>query len=205
MTTIVAYLNTKGGVGKTTSSIMTAEAARRAGYTSAVLDADPQGSASEWAEGAAATGAPLQFRVQDANRATMSRKAEGIEADYLFIDTAPNDPAVIQAAASLADLVIIPTSSNPADMDRAIQTYQSIEGAAALMLWNIDPRHQLYRQARELIEADAIAAFSAEIPSREDVNKLWFTDLSVTGLYGYDAVFSELHEALTTTTEGATK
>lgn len=205
MTTIVAYLNTKGGVGKTTSSIMTAEAARRAGYTSAVLDADPQGSASEWAEGAAATGTPLQFRVQDANRATMSRKAEGIDADYLFIDTAPNDPAIIQAAASLADLVIIPTSSNPADMDRAIQTYQSIEGAAALMLWNIDTRHQLYRQARELIEADDIAAFSAEIPSREDVNKLWFTDLSVNGLYGYDAVFSELHEALTTTTEGATK
>lgn len=204
MTTTIAYLNTKGGVGKTTSSIMTAEAARRAGYNSAVLDADPQGSASEWAEGAAAAGVPLQFSVQDANRATMSRKAESAQVDYLFIDTAPNDPAVIQAAANLADLVIIPTRSTPADMNRAIQTYQTINGAAALMLWNVDPRHQLYKQARELIYAEDIAAFTAEIRTREDVNKVWFTDLS-NGLYGYEAVFNELHEALTSITAGADK
>lgn len=203
--TTIAYLNTKGGVGKTTSSIMTAEAARRAGFSSAVLDADPQGSASEWAEGAAGRGTPLQFAVQDANRATMNRKAEDAGVDYLFIDTAPSDPAVIQAAADIADLMIIPTRSTPADLDRAIQTYQSIHGAAALMLWNVDSRHQLYRQARDLIEDQGIAAFTAEIPSREDVNKLWFTNLDTIGLYGYDAVFEELHAAMTATTTGASQ
>lgn len=83
-----------------------------------------EGSASEWAEAAADTGSPLSFSVDDANRATLPRKAAAVEVDYLFIDTAPNDPAVIQTAASLADLVVIPTSSNPADMDRAMQTYQ---------------------------------------------------------------------------------
>lgn len=201
--TTIAYLNTKGGVGKTTSSIMTAEAAQRAGHSAAVLDADPQGSASEWAEGAAANGAPLRFTVEDANRATMARKAHTADVDYLFIDTAPSDPAVIQAAADIADLVIIPTRSTPADLDRAIQTYQSIHGAAALMLWNVDTRHQLYRQARDLLRDQEIAAFTAEIPSREDVNKLWFTNLEVSGLYGYDDLFEELHTALTSTMTGA--
>lgn len=205
MKTIAAFLGGKGGIAKTTSSIMTAEAARRAGYSAAVLDADPQGSASEWAEGATASGEPLQFSVEDANRATMGRKAERIDAEYVFIDTAPNDPAVIQLAADLADLVIIPTSSNPADMDRAIQTYEAIDGAAALMLCRIDPRRQLYGQARELIETDGIVAFTSEIRSREDINKLWFTGLRGSELYGYDAVFNELHGALRTTEQGVVK
>lgn len=200
--TTIAYLNTKGGVGKTTSSLMTAEAGRRAGFRSAVLDADPQGSASQWAERAASNGTPLKFEVEDANRATLARKAANAGVDYLFIDTAPSDPAVIQAAADIADLVIIPTRSTPGDLDRAIQTYETIAGAAALLLWNVDPRHQLYKQARELFETQGVAAFAAEIPSREDVNKLWFTDLDVSSLYGYDAVFDELHAALSTTHTG---
>lgn len=200
--TTVAYLNTKGGVGKTTSSIMTAEAARRAGHKAAVIDADPQGSASEWAEGAAANGAPVRFEVMDANKATLARKVAAADVDYLFIDTAPNDPSVIQAAVDVADLTIIPTRSTPADLHRAIQTYETINGAAALLLWNVDPRHQLYKQARQLFEDMDVAAFSAEIPTREDVNKIWFTDLSVTSLYGYEDVFAELHDALIATRRG---
>lgn len=200
--TTVAYLNTKGGVGKTTSSIMTAEAARRAGHTAAVVDADPQGSASEWAEGAAANGSPVRFEVMDANKATLARKVAAAEVDYLFIDTAPNDPSVIQAAVDVADLTIIPTRSTPADLHRAIQTYETIDGAAALLLWNVDPRHQLYKQARQLFEDMDVAAFSAEVPTREDVNKIWFTDLSVTSLYGYEDVFEELHAAMTATGRG---
>ena len=203
--TIVAYLNTKGGVGKTTSSIMTAEAARRAGFSTAVLDADPQGSASEWAEGAAANGTPLRFNVEDANRATLARKASNLEVDYLFVDTAPNDPAVIQAAVDVADLTVIPTRSTPADIHRAIQTYESVSGSAALLLWNVDPRFQLYKQARALFEENDVAAFSAEVPSREDVNKLWFTAVEVGSLYGYDDVFAELHGAMSTTTAGVTR
>lgn len=199
---IIAYLNTKGGVGKTTSSIMTAEAARRAGFSSAVLDADPQGSASEWAERAAENGTALKFVVEDANRARLSRKAAKSTVDYLFIDTGPADPAMIQAAADIADLVVIPTRTTPGDLDRAITTHQALGGAAALLLWDINPRHQLYRQARELLTAQGIVAFNAEIPSREDVNKLWFTGLDVHSLYGYEDVFDELYTALTATPVG---
>ncbi len=198
----VAYLNGKGGVGKTTSSFMTAEAARRAGYSVAVLDVDPQGSASDWAERAAEHGTPLDFEVEDANRRTMAPKAKRAMVDYLFIDTGPNDPSIIDAAANLADLVIIPTRTTPGDLDRAFRTYESISGAAALLLWDIDPRRQLYKQAREIIADQKIALLTSEIPSREDVNKLWFTDLKVDSLYGYEAVFDELHAVLNALTEG---
>src|SRR5699024_521667 len=117
-----------------------------------------------WAERAVSNGIPLRFQVEDANRATLARKADSAGGDYLFIDTAPSDPAVIQVAADIADLVIIPTRSTPGDLDRAIQTYDTIRGAVALMLWNVDSRHQLYKQARELLEEQGIATFNAEIP-----------------------------------------
>ena len=39
-------MNTKGGVGKTTTSMMLAMAAHRAGHDVEVWDADPQGSAT---------------------------------------------------------------------------------------------------------------------------------------------------------------
>lgn len=199
---VIAFLNGKGGVGKTTSSFMTAEAARRAGFSTAVIDADPQGSASDWAERAADNGTPLGFKVEDANIKTMPKKAGRAEVEYLFIDTGPNDPNVMGEAAKLADLVIIPTRTTPGDLDRAFQTYESISGAAALMLWDIDPRRQLYKQARQVISDREMAILSSEIPSREDVNKLWFTDLNVDSLYGYEAVFQELHTALNAITVG---
>ena len=194
----IAVVNTKGGTGKTSSSIMLAEAARRKGFTVAVIDADPQGSASKWAEVAEEAGDPLRFNVTDANRATLARKIKAANVGYLLIDTAPGDPAIIDAAVSHADLTIIPTRTTPADLDRALETYRALSTPAAILLWNVDSRHQLYKQARELFEEEEIVAFGAEIPTREEVNKMWFTSLDFPSLHGYEEVFAELHEALTT-------
>ena len=43
-TKTVAFVNLKGGVGKTTSAIGTAEALARLGHTVTVRDADPSGA-----------------------------------------------------------------------------------------------------------------------------------------------------------------
>ena len=48
-TKTVAFVNLKGGVGKTTSAIGTAEALARLGHTVTVRDADPSGAATLWA------------------------------------------------------------------------------------------------------------------------------------------------------------
>ena len=47
-TKTVAFVNLKGGVGKTTSAIGTAEALARLGHTVTVRDADPSGAANLW-------------------------------------------------------------------------------------------------------------------------------------------------------------
>ncbi|MGB9307554.1 MAG: ParA family protein, partial [Mycobacterium sp.] len=49
-----------GGVGKTTTAMFLAAAAVRRGIPVRVVDADPQGSASSWADRAACLGTPFE-------------------------------------------------------------------------------------------------------------------------------------------------
>lgn len=55
-TKTVAFVNLKGGVGKTTSAIGTAEALARLGHTVTVRDADPSGAATRRTAGTCSPG-----------------------------------------------------------------------------------------------------------------------------------------------------
>jgi chromosome partitioning protein len=61
---IVALLNQKGGVGKTTLALHLAGAWARQGRRVTVIDADPQGSALDWSEQRAKEGSPLSIGTQ---------------------------------------------------------------------------------------------------------------------------------------------
>ena len=78
---IISLLNLKGGVGKTTSCIALATAAARDGKDVVVLDADPQGSATFWADNADDNERPLPFEVNAANPATIKRAAKKFQGD----------------------------------------------------------------------------------------------------------------------------
>src|SRR5699024_12287780 len=72
MTVIVPILNTKGGVGKTTTAICLATALAGT-HTVEVWDADPQGSATEWAQMAASIDDPLPFNIEVINKILLQR------------------------------------------------------------------------------------------------------------------------------------
>jgi chromosome partitioning protein len=102
-----ALIGEKGGGGKTTIALGLAVAAARAGHIAAVIDLDPQASASKWKD-----------RRQDENPAVISAqasrlsptldaaKAAGVE--YVFIDTAGRKDDSALNAARAASLVLIP-------------------------------------------------------------------------------------------------
>ena len=109
-TKTVAFVNLKGGVGKTTSAIGTAEALARLGHTVTVRDADPSGAATLWAHKALSGGRPLPFGVEVVNRFTVAAPAEE---EWVLIDTPPLQTDLVEAAVDAADLVLLVTTTGP--------------------------------------------------------------------------------------------
>ena len=146
----LALLNSKGGVGKTATTMMLAAAFTEAGRTVEVWDADPQGSATEWVEDATQThGGPLPIQFQTMNRASLSRRSTA--ADVLLIDTPPGDPGTQSAAAGRADLVIVPAEPAPMEVSRVWATVDALGQSvpAVVLLARVDPRTTLLAETIE--------------------------------------------------------
>ena len=120
----VAILSQKGGSGKTTTALHMAVAAFQADQSAVVIDLDPQGSAATWFEArkrARHTAEPIVMPAHPAQLEAILDNLRGQEADWVFIDTAPQSDSVAVKAAELADIVII--TCKPSVMDlRAIQS-----------------------------------------------------------------------------------
>ena len=114
---IVALLNQKGGVGKTTLALHLAGRWAGKGRRVLVVDADPQGSALDWSEQRASLGHPRLFGVLGLPRETLHRElpaiAEGV--DHVIIDGAPRIAGVARSALLAADLILVPATPSPLD------------------------------------------------------------------------------------------
>jgi chromosome partitioning protein len=114
---IVALVNQKGGVGKTTLALHLAGRWTGKGKRVVVVDADPQGSALDWSEQRAREGVPRLFGVLGLPRETLHRELPAIaaDADYVIVDGAPRIAGVARSALLAADLVLIPATPSPLD------------------------------------------------------------------------------------------
>jgi len=114
---IVALLNQKGGVGKTTLALHLAGAWAERGRRTLVVDADPQGSALDWSEQRSREGLARRFGVLGLARETLHRELPEIAAGYdrIVIDGPPRVAGIARSALLAADLVLIPATPSPFD------------------------------------------------------------------------------------------
>lgn len=114
MPKVIAVLNQKGGSGKTTISTNVASWLHSQGESTLLVDLDPQGSASDWAD--AREGDELCPVVRMGK--SISRDLPKIARDYdwVVIDGAPQVSELAASAVRAADVVLIPVQPSPYDI-----------------------------------------------------------------------------------------
>ena len=112
---IIALLNQKGGVGKTTLAVHLAEVLSRLDKSVLLVDADPQGSALDWAANRPDN---PPFPVIGLPKPTLHRELPAIAKnhDFVLIDGPPRVNELARAAIMASDLVLIPVQPSPFDV-----------------------------------------------------------------------------------------
>lgn len=184
--TTISIVHTKGGVGKTTSAMFLATAAKLREIDTVVVDADPQGSATEWAERAAERGVLLPFEVQ-----RPGKKLDIPDRDIVIVDTPPGTHGLIQSAIDAADLIVIPCGASPIDVERVWPTLDITQDRpTVVLLTQVDLRAKLSESVREVLIREGVPVMQTLIPQRQSTRRAFGTVPA--DLNGYTDALEEL-------------
>lgn len=120
---IISFLNSKGGVGKTTLCVNIASYFFKNNFNVLVVDADPQGSVRDWYDARQENNEPYPtpiFEVIGADRkhliGDLRKFLLGKNYDYVLIDTPGKLTDIVSVVITISDLCILPVLPSPYDI-----------------------------------------------------------------------------------------
>ncbi|MDX1402414.1 MAG: ParA family protein [Kiloniellales bacterium] len=195
---VIAFASQKGGSGKTTLAAHLAVEAERVGDGPvALMDADPQGSLTDWWNERESE-VPLfaQTSIARLSEHLEEMRAKGIK--LLLIDTPPAITSTIGHVVHVADLVVIPMRPSPHDLRAAggtVDIAERLDKPLVFVLNGAHPRaritteaaislsqhgavadtvmHQRTDFAASMIDGRTVMEVSTRSRSPEEVKDLW--------------------------------
>jgi|SRR5579862_4839299 len=164
----IAIISQKGGAGKTTLAVHLAVAAEQARKSAAVIDLDPQASATSWKDLRTAE-TPAVAPAQVSRLAQVLDAAAKHGAAIAIIDTAPHSESAALAAARCSDLILIPCRPAIFDLKAIGATVDlaQLAGKPAAVVFNAVPtRGSLTDEASAAVESYQILIAPVRIAQR---------------------------------------
>lgn len=123
MSYVIAVAQRKGGVGKTTLAVSLVAELQRRWKQAALIDADPQRSACQWAEPGNLQFPVFEIAFDHQTIANWIREFNRPAASYEFVvvDTAPNERA-LAASIAVSNLVLVPCAPSGLDLEATART-----------------------------------------------------------------------------------
>lgn len=114
MANIISLMNQKGGCGKTTTSINLASCIAMRGHKVLLVDADPQGSARDWAS----ISNDALFPTVGIDKGDVGKQIKKLadDYDYIIVDCAPRLQREMASVVKASNLIILPCMPSPLDV-----------------------------------------------------------------------------------------
>ncbi len=209
---IIAIVNQKGGPGKTTLTMCLAGELARRGHSVLVADADPQRTATRWAESAPAS-KPFPARVLAtsgaADRLRGELRAQLQDHDFIVVDCPPSAESPISRSALLvADIAIVPVIPSPPDLWAGLAIRQVIAGVvqvrpglkARIVVNQRKAGTRLAAKTRDLLPEYGIPVLNTQVGDREAFRHAAAGGLTIAGVpraqLAQAEIFGLTHEIL---------